>query len=61
MEMRNSSRPLHAGLWLRASLDPAVRTAIDAFLADVFGQINAHFAGRVVRVQARLLRGPPDL
>ena len=52
---------LHVGLWLRASLDPAVRTAIAAFLADVSAQINGHFAGRAVPVQVRLLTGAPEL
>jgi hypothetical protein len=52
---------LHVGLWLRASLEPAVRASIDAFLADVSGQINAHFAGRAVPVQVCLLPGAPEL
>jgi hypothetical protein len=52
---------LHIGLWLRASLEPAVRASIDAFLADVSGQINSHFAGRAVPVQVSLLPGAPEL
>jgi hypothetical protein len=52
---------LHIGLWLRASLEPAVRAAIDGFLADVSGQINSHFAGRAVPVQVSLLPGAPEL
>ena len=52
---------LHVGLWLRASLEPAVRASIDSFLADVSGQINAHFAGRAVPVQIGLLPSAPEL
>ena len=52
---------LHVGLWLRASLEPAVRASIDTFLADVSGQINTHFAGRAVPVQVCLLPGAPEL
>jgi len=52
---------LHIGLWLRASLEPAVRASIDGFLADVSGQINSHFAGRAVPVQVYLLPDAPEL
>jgi hypothetical protein len=52
---------LHVGLWLRATLDPAVRTAIDAFLAALSTRINDHFQGRAVPVRISLLRAAPEL
>ena len=52
---------LHIGLWLRASLDPAVRAAIDRFLADVSARIRDHFQGRAVPVQISLLQAAPEL
>ena len=52
---------LHVGLWLRATLDPAVRTAIDGFLAASSRRISNHFHGRAVPVQISLLRAAPEL
>ncbi len=52
---------LHIRLWLRATLDPAVRAAIGAFLADVSDRINDRFRGRAVPVQISLLQGAPEL
>jgi hypothetical protein len=52
---------LHIGLWLRASLDPAVRAAINRFLADVSARISDHFRGRAVPVQVSLLQAAPVL
>jgi hypothetical protein len=52
---------LHVDLWLRATLEPAVRTAIDAFLAALSTRINDHFRGRAVPVQISLLRAAPEL
>jgi hypothetical protein len=52
---------LHIGLWLRASLDPAVRAAIDRFLADVSVRTRDHFQGRAVPVQISLLQAAPQL
>lgn len=52
---------LHIGLWLRASLDPAVRAAIDRFLADASARISDHFQGRAVPVRISLLHGAPVL
>ena len=52
---------LHIGLWLRASLDPAVRAAINRFLADVSARTRDHFQGRAVPVQISLLQVAPVL
>ena len=52
---------LHIGLWLRASLDPAVRAAINRFLADMSARIRDHFQGRAVPVQISLLQAAPVL
>jgi hypothetical protein len=52
---------LHVGLWLRASLDPAVLAAVSAFLASMSEQINDHFQGRAVPVQVRLLPSAPEV
>jgi len=52
---------LHIGLWLRASLDPAVRAAIDRFLAAASTRISNHFQGRAVPVQISLLQAAPEL
>jgi len=52
---------LHVSLWLRATLEPAVRTDIDEFLAAGSRQINDRFRGRALPVQIALLRGAPEL
>lgn len=59
--MRVEHGVLRVGLWLCATLEPAVLLAVDAFLRDVSRQINEHFQGRAMPVEISLLPGAPEL